>query len=87
MNTQEFENKCKDIIEQIVAIDPKQDRQGAIIVTEKMLERAKKSKAKYFEKSQHFLTAAALNSFLGAAGMFYRCFALSASNFHALQIY
>ncbi|MFQ6752474.1 MAG: hypothetical protein ACLRFL_02810 [Clostridia bacterium] len=41
MSVEEFENKCMDIIEQIVSIDIKQDRQGAIKVTEKMLEKAK----------------------------------------------
>ena len=38
---EEFENRCMDIIAQIVSIDPKLDRQGAIIVAEKLLERAK----------------------------------------------
>ncbi|MBR6778990.1 MAG: hypothetical protein IKM43_02425 [Clostridia bacterium] len=38
---QEFENKCMDIIEQIVSIDIRQNRQGAIKVAEKMLEKAK----------------------------------------------
>lgn len=37
----EFENKCMDIIEQIVAIDVHQDRNGAIAVAEKMLAKAK----------------------------------------------
>lgn len=41
MSIEEFENKCMDIIEQIVAIDIKQNRQGAIAVAEKMLEKAK----------------------------------------------
>ncbi|MBR2969881.1 MAG: hypothetical protein IKC49_02375 [Clostridia bacterium] len=41
MSVEEFENKCMDIIEQIVSIDIKQDRQGAIKVTEKMLEKAR----------------------------------------------
>lgn len=41
MTTEEFENKCMDIIEQIVSIDIKQNRQGAIKVSEKMLEKAK----------------------------------------------
>ncbi len=36
----EFENKCMDIIEQIVAIDIRQDRAGAIVVAEKMLKKA-----------------------------------------------
>ena len=41
MTVEEFENKCMDIIEQIVSIDAKQDRQGAIKISEKMLEKAK----------------------------------------------
>lgn len=41
MTVEEFENKCMDIIEQIVSIDVKQDRQGAIKVSEKMLEKSK----------------------------------------------
>ena len=41
MTVEEFENKCMDIIEQVVAIDIKQNRQGAIKVAEKMLEKAK----------------------------------------------
>ena len=41
LTVEEFENKCMDIIEQIVAIDIKQTRQGAIKVAEKMLEKAK----------------------------------------------
>ena len=41
MSVEEFENKCMDIIEQIVSIDIKQNRQGAIKVSEKMLEKAK----------------------------------------------
>ena len=36
----EFENKCMDLIEQIVAIDVHQDRQGAILVSKKMLLKA-----------------------------------------------
>ena len=44
MTIEEFENKCMDIIEQIVAIDIKQNRQGAIVVAEKMLEKAKATK-------------------------------------------
>ncbi len=38
---EEFENKCMDIIEKIVSINIKQNRQGAIKVAEKMLEAAK----------------------------------------------
>ncbi len=41
LDTEEFENKCMDVIEKIVAIDIKQNRQGAIKVAEKMLEKAK----------------------------------------------
>lgn len=41
MTIEEFEEKCMNVIEQIVAIDIKQDRQGAIKVSEKMLEKAK----------------------------------------------
>ncbi len=41
LTTEQFENKCMDIIEQIVSISIKQDRQGAIKVTEKMLAKAK----------------------------------------------
>ncbi|MBE5741459.1 MAG: hypothetical protein E7351_02920 [Clostridiales bacterium] len=41
MTVQEFEQKCMDIIEQIVSIDIRQDRQGAIKVSEKMLQKAK----------------------------------------------
>lgn len=41
MTTEQFENKCMDIIEQIVSIDIRQNRQGAIKVSEKMLEKAK----------------------------------------------
>ena len=41
IETTEFENKCMDLIEQIVAIDVRQDRAGAIAVSEKMLAKAK----------------------------------------------
>ncbi|MCQ2564852.1 MAG: hypothetical protein MJ152_03245 [Clostridia bacterium] len=40
-STEEFENKCMDIIEKIVSIDVRQDRKGAITVAEKMLAKAK----------------------------------------------
>ena len=40
LTTEQFENKCMDIIEQIVAIDIKQDRAGAIVVAQKMLDKA-----------------------------------------------
>lgn len=38
---EEFENKCMDIIEQIVALDKEMDRQGAINIASKFLDRAK----------------------------------------------
>lgn len=41
MTIEEFEEKCMDVIEKVVAIDIKQNRQGAIAVSEKMLEKAK----------------------------------------------
>ena len=41
MVTTEFENRCMEIIEQIVSIDVHQDRAGAIVVAEKMLAKAK----------------------------------------------
>ena len=41
MTIEEFEEKCMDIIEKVVAMDIKQNRQGAIKVSEKMLEKAK----------------------------------------------
>lgn len=41
LSEQEFENKCMEVIEQIVSIDIRQDRAGAIKVAEKMLEKAK----------------------------------------------
>lgn len=40
-SVEEFENKCMDVIETIVSIDIKQDRQAAIKVAEKMLEKAR----------------------------------------------
>lgn len=42
LSTEEFENKCMDIIEKVVAMDIRMNRQGAIKVSEKMLENAKK---------------------------------------------
>lgn len=36
----EFESKCMDLIEQIVSIDVRQNRQGAILVAKKMLLKA-----------------------------------------------
>lgn len=41
LSTEEFENKCMDIIEKIVAMDIRMNRQGAIKVAEKMLAAAK----------------------------------------------
>ena len=41
-NQEESENKCMDIIEVIVSIDVKQNRQGAIAVAKKMLDSASK---------------------------------------------
>ena len=41
MTIEEFEEKCMDVIEQIVAMNIKQNRAGAIKVSEKMLEKAK----------------------------------------------
>ncbi len=41
MTTEQFENKCMDIIETIVSIDIRQNRLGAIKVAEKMLDKAK----------------------------------------------
>lgn len=40
MTVEEFEEKCMDVIEKVVAIDIKQNRLGAIKVSEKMLEKA-----------------------------------------------
>lgn len=56
MSVEEFENKCMDIIEQIVSIDIKQDRAGAIKVAEKMLEKAKSTgKVKIIEVYERVL--------------------------------
>ena len=41
MTNEEFEEKCMDVIEKIVSMDIKQNRLGAIKVSEKMLEKAK----------------------------------------------
>ena len=41
MTVEEFEEKCMDLIEKIVSMDIKQNRYGAIKVSEKMLEKAK----------------------------------------------
>lgn len=46
LTDEEFENKCMDVIEKIVSINIKQDRQGAIKVAEKMLEKAKSTGSK-----------------------------------------
>ena len=57
MTIEEFENKCMDIIEQIVAMDIKQNRQGAIKVAEKMVEKArttgKKKVIEIYERVVH----------------------------------
>lgn len=45
-SVEEFENKCMDVIETIVSIDIRQDRQGAIKVAEKMLEKARLKNSK-----------------------------------------
>lgn len=44
-STDEFENKCMDVIEKIVSISPRQNRQQAIQVAEKMLAKAKEKTA------------------------------------------
>ena len=41
LSTEEFENKCMDIIETIVGIDIHNSRKDAIKIAEKMLEKAK----------------------------------------------
>ena len=41
---EEFENRCMDVIEKIVRISPKQTRQQAIVIAEKMLSAAVESK-------------------------------------------
>ena len=41
LTTEDFENKCMDVIETIVGIDNRLDRKGAIKVAEKMLAKAK----------------------------------------------
>ena len=43
LSREEFENKCMDIIEQIVYADPNMDLKGAIIVAAKLLEKAEAS--------------------------------------------
>ena len=43
---EEFENKCMDIIEKIVCLSPTQTRAQAIVVAEKMLEKAKEKTTK-----------------------------------------
>ena len=43
ISREKFENKCMDVITQIVASDRTLDRQGAILVSEKLLEKAKAS--------------------------------------------
>lgn len=41
LSVEEFENKCMDVIEKIVALDNRQNRAGAIKVAEGMLSKAK----------------------------------------------
>jgi len=41
LSKEDFETKCMEIIEQIVLIDFRQDRLGAVKVSEAMLEKAK----------------------------------------------
>ena len=43
---EEFENKCMDSIEKIVSLSPTQTRAQAIVVAEKMLEKAKEKTSK-----------------------------------------
>lgn len=43
MTVEEMEERCMDVIERIVALDIKQNRQGAIKVAQKMLEKAKQT--------------------------------------------
>lgn len=45
LSTEEFENKCMDIIENIVSMDIRMNRQGAIKVAEKMLAKAQEKTA------------------------------------------
>lgn len=41
LSKEEFENKCIEVIEQVVLADFNQTRLGAVAVSEKMLEKAK----------------------------------------------
>lgn len=41
LSKEEFENKCIEVIEQVVLLDFNQTRLGAVAVSEKMLEKAK----------------------------------------------
>lgn len=43
MTVEEMEERCMDLIEQIVGIDIRQNRQGAIGVAQKMLEKAEQT--------------------------------------------
>lgn len=47
MTEERMEAHCMDVIERIVAIDIKQNRQGAIKVAQKMLDKAKEKGNKY----------------------------------------
>ena len=46
MNNEVFEERCMDIIIDIVSLDIKQERQGAICVSRKMLDKAKEKGSK-----------------------------------------
>lgn len=41
LSKEEFENKCMEVIEQVVLVDYNQTRTGAVAVSQKMLEKAK----------------------------------------------
>lgn len=43
MTVEEMEERCMDVIEQIVRIDIRQNRQGAIGIAQKMLEKAEQT--------------------------------------------
>lgn len=46
MNNEVFEERCMDIIIDIVSLDIKQERQGAICIFRKMLDKAKEKGSK-----------------------------------------
>lgn len=47
MTMEEMEERCMDVIERIVALDIKQNRQGAIKVAQRMLDKAKENGNKH----------------------------------------